>query len=111
MNRSSLTVLFAAAVLGLGPATAHAGPCSNDIAAFENAARESARNVDAGPMARQTVGSQLHHQPTPGSVAEAQARADQAFDSVLARAKSLDQQNDPACAKALDEAKATYESD
>src|SRR5262245_2132791 len=76
--------------LGLGVASAHAGPCTNAIAKFEQEVRQSAGNPDAGPTARQTVGAQLDRQPTPGSVARAEASAQATFEAALARAKRLD---------------------
>ena len=46
---------------------AHAGPCSNAIAQFEQAVRQSANDPNAGPYARQSTGAQLDRQPTPDS--------------------------------------------
>ena len=58
MNRRIAAVVFTAA-LGLGVASAHAGPCTDRIAQFELAVRQSAGKPDAGPMAAQSVGAQL----------------------------------------------------
>src|SRR5262249_8940975 len=70
-----MRALIAGAVLGLSFAAAHAGPCSDEIAQFEQAVRQSAGNPNAGPMAPQSIGAQLDRQPTPGSVKRAQERA------------------------------------
>jgi hypothetical protein len=102
------TAAFVAATLSLGIVPAHAGPCSNDIARFEAAVRRSAGNPDAGPFARQSIGAQLGHQPTPGSVERAEAQAQAAFRGALARAKRLDARGDRGCARALNAAKRMY---
>jgi hypothetical protein len=104
-----VTAAFAVAVLLLGTASAHAGPCSNAIAQFEQAVRQAANNPSAGPTARQSVDAQLDRQPTPGSVAGAEARAQATFEVALARAKRLDARGNRAgCTRALRAAKRTY---
>jgi hypothetical protein len=50
-----VTTAFAVAVLLLGTASARAGPCSNAIAQFEQAVRQSGKNPTAGPTGSQTV--------------------------------------------------------
>jgi hypothetical protein len=98
-----------AAVIGLGILPAHAGPCSNEIAQFEEPVRQSAGNPGAGPMAQQSVGAQIDRQPTPDSIKRAEAQAEAAFAETLARAKSLDARDDrPGCMKALIDAKGMY---
>jgi hypothetical protein len=88
---------------------AHAGPCSNAIAQFETAVRQSANKPDAGPTARQTIDAQLDRQPTPGSVARADARAQTTFEASLARAKRFDARGNRAgCTRALAAAKRMY---
>src|SRR5262245_3455443 len=100
---------FVVAVSLLSTTSAHAGPCSNAIAQFEQAVRQSANNPDAGPTARQSIGAQLDRQPTPGSVARAEARAQKTFEAALARAKRLDARgNRVGCTRALNEAKRMY---
>jgi hypothetical protein len=102
-------VFVVATTLGLSVPSAHAGPCSNEIAQFEQAVRQSAGNPNAGPMAPQSVGAQLDRQPTPGSVKRAERRAQAAFAATLARAKRLDARGDRAgCTSALAEAKRMY---
>jgi hypothetical protein len=51
------------AMLGLIPAFAHAGPCSDDIAQFEQTVRRSAGDPNAGLMAPQSVDAQLRTRP------------------------------------------------
>jgi hypothetical protein len=97
-----------AAAIG-SAASAWAGPCTSDIAQFEQAVARSAGNPDAGPRARQSIGAQLDRQPTPESIKEATAAAQAAFEEALARAKRLDAQNDQTgCSKALADAKGMY---
>ena len=105
-----VTAAFAVAgAVCLGVASAHAGPCSNQIAQFEQALRQSAGNPNAGPFARQTIGAQLHRQPTPGSIKQAEAQAETSFEAALARAKRLDARGNRAgCIKALAAARQMY---
>ena len=108
MNRHTITGVIAAA-LCLGVAPAQAGPCTSQIAQFEQAVRQSAGNPNAGPMAQQSVGAQLGQQPTPGSVKQADARAQAAFYATMARAKRLDARGNRAgCTRALVAAKRMY---
>jgi|SRR5882757_5562165 len=62
------------AALCLYTTVAQAGPCSEDIAQFEAAMRRSAGNPNAGLTAPQSVGAELGHQPTPGSLKRTQER-------------------------------------
>jgi hypothetical protein len=83
MNRRVTTAVITATALCLGVASAHAGPCSSEIAQFEQAVRQSAGNPGAGPMAPQSIGAQLDRQPTPGSIKQAEERAQATFASAL----------------------------
>jgi hypothetical protein len=104
MNRFFAEGLIGAALF-LGAASAHAGPCTESIAQFEHAVRQSR----VGPMAPQTVGAQLDRQPTPASMKRAEQRAKAAFAAALKRAKRLDARGDRAgCERALGRAKAMY---
>jgi hypothetical protein len=97
------------AVLGLYTTVAQAGPCSADIAQFETAVRQSAGDPNAGLMARQSVGAQLNHQPTPESLKRAQDRLQAKYSAIMARAKRLDAKGDSAgCSRALSVAKRMY---
>jgi uncharacterized iron-regulated membrane protein len=112
MDRSRLLVLITLGVVGGGMA-AQAGPCADQISQVERAIqRAQAKGGAAGagePSAAQSVGAQLHHQPTPGSVQSAERMAIADGDAALARARKADAAGDAAaCTRALDEAKAIY---
>ena len=97
------------AMLGLIPAFAHAGPCSDDIAKFEETVRQSAGNPNAGLMAPQSVHAQLGHQPTPSSLKRAKDRLYAKLSARMARAERLDKQGDhEGCMRALAAAKRMY---
>src|SRR5262249_39159026 len=109
MNRRFIAALVVGAGLVLGVASAQAGPCSNKIARFEKAVRQSAGNPGAGPMAPQSIGAQLDRQPTPTSVKRAEERAQASFNAAMARAKRLDAQgNRSGCTRALAAPKRMY---
>lgn len=103
------TLLLAAAAFAYGATAALAGPCTVQIAEVERYIQRQTPGPASGPTAAQSIGAQLHHQPTPGSVegAENKARADAA--AALDRARQADAQGDAKeCTKALDEAKLIY---
>jgi hypothetical protein len=103
-----VTAAFVVPILLLST-TAHAGPCSGAIAQFEQAVRQSADKTDAGPTAPQSIGAQVDRQPTPDSVARAEARAQTTFEASLARAKRFDARGNRAgCTRALAAAKRMY---
>jgi hypothetical protein len=107
ISRSATWIV--AGAFGLGAAAAHAGPCTSQIAQFEQAVRQSAGNPYAGPMAPQSIGAQLDRQPTPASIKRAEEQAKAAFAATLARAKRLDKQgNRVGCTRALVAAKRMY---
>ena len=109
MNRRLILVLAIGAALVISVASVHAGPCTTQIAQFEQAVRQSANNPGAGPTAPQSVGAQLDRQPTPGSMQRAEQRAQASFDAALVRAKRLDARGDRArCLRALAAAKSMY---
>jgi hypothetical protein len=83
IDRRATAAWAVAAALGLSVAGAHAGPCSDKIAQFEQAVRQSAGNPNAGPMAPQSIGAQLDRQPTPGPVKGAEERAQTTFAATL----------------------------
>jgi hypothetical protein len=112
MHRSRILVLITVGVIGGGMA-AQAGPCTNQISQVEEAigrAQLKSRPGGAGdPSAAQSIGAQLHHQPTPGSVQSAERMATADGDAALERARKADAAGDAAaCTKALAEAKAIY---
>jgi hypothetical protein len=103
----ALAAFAAMPVVNVVPA--YAGPCTAEITAFEARVHQSAGKPDAGPYLRQSVGAQMSRQPTPDSVKHAEAEAQAAFDTTLARAKRLDARGDGAgCTRALTAAKRMY---
>jgi hypothetical protein len=97
------------ALLGLNPTMAQAGPCTADIAQFEQAIRQSAGNPFAGLTARQSVNAQLGRQPTPETLHQANERLKSQFSATMARAKRSDAQGKRSgCTRALNAAKQIY---
>jgi hypothetical protein len=112
MDRSRIVTFAALALMG-GSAACNAGPCTSQIAQLEQQIhREQATSPPGGPgdpSAPQSVGAQLHHQPTPGSVERAEHQAIADGDAALERARKADAMGDAsACAKALAIAKDIY---
>ena len=105
-RRPELTrlVLMTSALLALGVGCAQAGPCSADIAKIEKVLNEP--NSPFGPTARQSVGAQMGRQPTPSSMARAEQKAGSHYQAALTQAQTLDNQNNPACKKAVKKLKA-----
>jgi hypothetical protein len=63
----------------------------------------------AGPTAPQTLGAQLHYQPTPADVAHAERFANKLWQAALIRAEKADAAGDAAgCQAALTQAKDLY---
>jgi hypothetical protein len=81
------------------PAAAYATPCGEQIARLEAAQSEVL------PYSRQSVGAQLHHQPTPGTVSNAESEAKRQLSAALAIARKLDSEGkDSECIATLDKA-------
>ena len=109
MSNRKITAALVCTVLALAATNALAGPCTSDIADFEAAIRSSQGNPLAGLTAPQSVGADLSHQPTPASVAQAQARLKKSFAATMARAKRYDAQgNRLGCTRELAKAKRMY---
>jgi len=97
------TVLFG------GTGIAHSGPCTAQIARLARRINVIAPGPDSGPTAPQTVGAQLHHQPTPGAVEHAEHVANKDEDAALEKARKADAAGDAAaCTAALKEARRLY---
>jgi hypothetical protein len=113
-SRILLAAAVASAALSIGgAAAAYAGPCTGQIAQAEEQIRQAQASAPPGgagePTAPQSVGAQLHHQPTPQSVDSADSRARADSTAALKRAREADAAgNAAACAKALNEARALY---
>jgi hypothetical protein len=100
---------FVGVALWLNTGIAQAGPCTADISQFEATVHQSAGDPLAGLTARQSVGAQLGHQPTPESVHNADQRLKSGFSAAMARAKRYDAQgNRSGCTRALNAAKKIY---
>jgi hypothetical protein len=112
MERSRIVTFAAVALIG-GSAVSYAGPCTTQISQVEQRIRTAAAKSGPGgagdASAQQSVGAQLHHQPTPGSVQSAERMANADGEAALTRARNADAAGDArACNKALAEAKAIY---
>jgi hypothetical protein len=109
MSIQRLLVACAAAVAAAMSAS-YAGPCSHEIdrVQAEIDAKLEARAA-AGPTARESTAATLHRQPTPGSIAAAEARLGDvppekvgAVVAAMTRARDADRAGDQsACEQAL----------
>lgn len=108
-----LSIVLSAAMAFVGSAfAAQAGPCTTQISQLE-AQIQSAQALPPGsvgsPSAPQSVGAQLHRQPTAQSVESALSRANADGDAAVARAKKADAAgNASECATAIVEARQFY---
>jgi len=87
---------------------AAAGPCTDDIRRMEDRINGWLDRLAAGePTKRQTLGAQMHRQPTPRSIAEAEGIPSATIAGVrdaMERAREADRAGDKAaCDKALAE--------
>jgi hypothetical protein len=109
MNIQRLLVAGAAALVASTSAS-YAGPCSHEIDRMQAAidARLEAKAA-AGPAARESTAATMNRQPTPGSIAAAEARLGEvspqtieAVAAAMARARQADSAGDKsACEQAL----------
>jgi hypothetical protein len=89
-----------------GGRAAHSGPCTVQIAQLERQIRLAAPSLESGPTGPQTLGAQLHYQPTPADVQNAESRASANANAALQRARQADANGDPvACAEAYEAAR------
>jgi hypothetical protein len=85
---------------------AHSGPCTAQIEQLERQIQLAAPSLGSGPTAPQSIGAQLHHQPTPAAVQDAQNRANAAAEAALQSARRADADgNAAACATTIEVAK------
>jgi len=102
-----IAATFAAFLLPMS--ASRAGPCTAQIAQLQLEVSLAAANPVTGPSATQTVGAQLHHQPTPTAVQHAQTVANTDADVAVDRARKADAEgNAVACDEALREARQLY---
>jgi hypothetical protein len=108
-RRLAGVVCAASAILFGGVGAAHSGPCTTQIVALEQQINTASPGPESGPSAPQTLGAQLHHQPTPGSVDRGEHIANKDGDVALDRARKADERGDAKiCNDALDEARRLY---
>jgi hypothetical protein len=101
-----LLIATTAATLLCGSGTAHSGPCTSQIEELERQIGHVSSSAKNGPSAPQSIEAQLHHQPTPETVRNAERKANADAAAALQRARQADTDDNPAaCAKALNEAK------
>jgi acyl CoA:acetate/3-ketoacid CoA transferase alpha subunit len=92
-----------------GASAAQSGLCAEQIAQLERQVANIAPGPQSGPTGPQGVGAQLHRQPTPGSVAQAERVANTDADDALARAKKADAEGNAAeCDAAVRRAQELY---
>ena len=104
--RSVSSVATIAAILLCGGGTAHSGPCTSQIEQLERQIGHASSSAKSGPTAPQSIAAQLHYQPTPETVRNAERKANADAAAALQRARQADTDgNAAACTKALDEAK------
>lgn len=113
MLKRSYIMVLAAATLLAGMAAAQAGPCTERIAQVQQQiANLQASSPPGGvgePTAPQSLGAQLHRQPTPNSVQSAEQKANADGEAALDRARKADDAGDAAgCTAALQEAMELY---
>lgn len=105
---ASIGLVVAATVAGLllGGGVAHSGPCRSQIEQLERQIGRASSSAKSGPTAPQSIAAQLHYQPTPETVRNAERKANANAAAALQRARQADTDgNATACTKALDEAK------
>jgi hypothetical protein len=101
-----LLIATTATTLLCGSGAAHSGPCTSQIEQLERQIGHASSSAKSSPTAPQSIEAQLHHQPTPETVRNAERKANADAAAVLQRARQADTDDNPAaCAKALDEAK------
>jgi hypothetical protein len=114
--RRSLAIC--AIVFAASGSAASAGPCAQGIdglqAQFDS---KLAANAAAGPSARESTAATMNRQPTPQSIAAAEAKLGeispekvQAFEAAIARARVADRTTDPSeCEQALTDAQSALD--
>jgi hypothetical protein len=105
-----LFICTASAAWLAGAGGAHSGPCTARIAALEQQIRAAPPGPKSGPTFSQTLGAQLHEQPTPRDVEHAEHVANQEANAELKAAREADAAgNASACGAALDQARQLYD--
>lgn len=108
-NLPSLLICIVAVALLASVSAARSGPCTAQIAALEQQVKVTPAGPQSGPTYSQTLGAQLHHQPTSGDVEHAEHIANTQADAALDAAREADAAGDAAgCNASLDKAKRLY---
>jgi hypothetical protein len=101
-THAGLFIATISATLLYASSAALSGPCTVQIAHLETQIHRTAQSRGSGPTAQQSIGAQLHHQPTPAAVQNAESKANTDADAALQRARQADAAGDAvACATAL----------
>jgi hypothetical protein len=109
MARAVFSSGIVCAALLLGSGIAHSGPCTAQIAALEQQIKSASPGPESGPTFSQTLGAQLHRQPTPLDVEHAEHVANKDGEAAIEAAKKADADGDAAVCKAnLTRAKELY---
>src|SRR5262249_1298053 len=107
------SLVAGAAALAASVSASHAGPCSQEIDRVQATMHRRATPAPGpGPSAGESTADTAHRQPTPGSIAEAEARLGEvppqkleAVTAAMARARAADGAgNQSACEQALADA-------
>ena len=107
-NRSILAITAAAMLFGSAGA-AQSGPCTAQIAQIEHQIGSDDAWPTVGLKAPQSVDAQLHHQPTPSSVGQAEHAANSDGDVAIDRAVKADAAGDGTrCSQELSAARRFY---
>jgi hypothetical protein len=103
MHMRLLEAVAICALVAFSVPSAHAGPCSGQIAELLKIAQSES------PFLPQRPSAQLHHEPTPGAVNDAENEAKTEAAAALARAQAADAKGDAAaCTEAVAELKRLY---
>jgi hypothetical protein len=94
IGRAGLFIASAIVILLNSHGTALSGPCTEQIAKIEHRVANDGASPDAGPTAAQSVDAQLHRQPTPSTVGQAEHTANKDGDTAIEQAKEADAAND-----------------
>jgi hypothetical protein len=107
------SMLACAATLTLSMSAAYAGPCSPEVTQIQDLIDARVHAKAGAATAPESTAAKLHHQPTPSSIAAAEAEHGQispeefnAMNAAMARAHEADAAGDrSACEKALADVK------
>jgi hypothetical protein len=90
MKLISFSLFMISAVASGLPEFAYAGACGEEVAKLQTFVKETKDSAFEGATESQTVGAQLHHQPTAASLARAENEANGQVENTLKEAKARD---------------------